>query len=674
MQQEILQVYQQYPWASEVTMSTLSNSMKKTVSHTKIASVIQASFLSSAAKQQMIDALDSENASDENLSTSTTDMWKNLTNVSESIVANNVNGMEALADLQEQMVKAGEELELGGKINTLIDAIGRRTGRYGRGLARLGKKATSGAGMAAAMSAGVGIFVARLISSQGKLIMNMIELGLASDSMRNLDKLRQDSALLGLGFDKYAKVLQISADLATTSNKDAVTGAVEFGQFVRKYVNDESVNKFGLKTGQFTEAIAITADALYRSNQITSLNPQAQEKIINVFTTNQQIALGLAEATGRNRSTMLDELERQRGNQERNLSMTQNSEEYIKMFGEQAFLNLDESADALLALIANDFGSDSELYRQMESTINASVFNIKYDQTAINDITPEFAQLLMEIGGGTESMVVDMLDRMLRGEIDKQDMAVRYSELVKKVDERGREAKRRGPNADPISESAKDVMNVAITVNETVKNITPERLQEIIDSVDENVEVAGESVEVIDEFQKAYLTTLEAFTPTISNMDAVMDLFYGVGDFVLKVSRYFGLSSSHSDAVEKMREEAKAIPQDVIVYDVGTSEYNNQPVEMRISPNGPITGNSIATYLAMRRSMLSNDSINESSNEDLTERKRALAELTEELQEEADDATDETILEQLRQRMRIIEAQTTRISQKIAEREQEGAM
>ena len=49
---------------------------------------------------------------------------------------------------------------------------------------------------------------------------------------------------------------------------------------------------------------------MYKSNTISSLDRDAQDKIVQVFTTTQNIALGLVIVTGENRSKLLQQLER----------------------------------------------------------------------------------------------------------------------------------------------------------------------------------------------------------------------------------------------------------------------------------------------------------------------------------------------------------------------------
>ena len=678
--QEIYNIYSEYPWASELTATRMA---KATSNAPQTRARIAGLFASSASKQafdSLLTSFQRGEAAQRQEQKSQDRLNNALDDTTKAIMASNVDGLGAMASLIEKTTEAASELALGDRLENGMGAMQRSNNRFLKGLGFLGEGAVKIAGSTAGVAAGLGTFAAAFVNSQDKLIKTMIDVGLADGNMTNMTMLRQRAATLGMGFDEFGKLLQVSSNLTATSSENAMQGALKFGDMAKSIASNKEINKFGMRTNDLAFALATTADALYKSNQISSLDANAQKKIIEAFTTTNEIALGLATTTGENRSKLLNELDQQRQDQILNTNFTAAREEYIQQFGEENFDNFTEGMRMYLANMANTFGRDSALYLEIEKTLKAASFDIGVDQNIVNNITPELVQLMNEIGGGLLNEFIDQGNSILAGQTDEQGAIISSSRILGIVTEAANN-RRREVSVDPITMAANQTMNIAIVANEKLKDITFEELATASTDATAAANVADNAINIIDDLAITFRQTLEAITPGIDTLDATLDTTYFVGDLAIQVMNFARMGFGFDPSTETMRDiQAKmgrAEVRDVVVYQPGTSEYENLPASMRITPDGPITARSIAMHQAVTGTMLTNEQIQQSSRSELQTRVDDLREKVAEARQQLDSGVNvesgmpeflsDSEISALKQAERILNEQITKITAQIAE-------
>ena len=626
MQQEILDIYQQYPWASDITAEQIASSVASGPdSRRKIAMSIT-SAISPAALKHMTDELNKQKRSEKKESQAKKDLANAMGGAQRAIMVQNVDGLGAMTGLFEQLATAASELGVGDAIGGAFGGLAGSRNKIIKGIGNIGQGATEVASSTLGIAAGVGTFVATFINSQDKLLKTMIDVGLADANMELLTGLRRDAMSLGMGFDEYAKVLQVSSNLIGAGHDSAIQGASIFGELANNIARDDSINKFGYRTSELTMRLATTADALYRSNQINTLDAKAQEKIINLFTTTNEIALGLATTTGENRMKLLDELETQRQDVDLNTSFAIAQNQYVAERGPEAFENLKNSSTMYLATLASRFGKDSPMYQEIEKTMKAAIYDLNYDQNVINNMTPELVQLFNEVGGGALQEFIRQGNELLAGETTQEDAVVSSSRLLGIFSDRFDDGIRRFASVDPITNAAANAMAAAKVANDAAKDITLSELQDSIDEGTDAVDEASKAIKAIDDTAIALMTTLEAIMPGIDTMDGALDLVYGAMDFteklIMALSKLMGMDNSRGQrTVNEIRKQIKdARIKDVTIYERGSKEYNESNELMRITPTGDITALSFQNYMTTTRDFLSDTTIGSANRDTLTDR------------------------------------------------------
>lgn len=626
MQEEILDIYQQYPWASELTADQIASAIASGPDSRKKIAMSITSAISPAALQHMSDELNKQKRSEKKESQSKKDLANAMSGAQRAIMVQNVDGLGAMTGLFEQLATAASELGVGNAVGGAFSSLTGSKNKIIKGIGNIGSGVADVASSTIGMAAGVATFVATFINSQDKLLKTMIDVGLADANMELLTGLRRDAASLGMGFDEYAKVLQVSSNLIGAGHDSAIQGATIFGELANTVSRDDSINKFGYRTSELTLRLATTADALYRSNQISSLDAKAQQKIISLFTTTNEIALGLATTTGENRMKLLDELETQRQDVELNTSFALAQEQYVNENGQTAFNNLRNSSQMYLASLASRFGKDSTMYQEIEKTFKAAIYDINFDQNIINNMTPELVQLFNEIGGGSLQEFINQGNEMLAGVTTQEGAIIDTSKLLGILSNRFDDGIRRFASVDPVTNAAANAMAAAKVANDAAKDISLDELQDSILEGASSIDEASIAIKAIDDTAIALTTTLEAILPGIDTMDETLDLVYGAMNFTEKLlsalGKFMGMDNSRGQRkvadIKKQIEES--LIKDVTIYEPGSSEYNSADPLMRKTPTGDITALSYQTYITTTRDFLSDTALETADTNTLSDR------------------------------------------------------
>ena len=268
MQDEIFNISQTYPWASEYTANALANELD---GNAQTRMYIAGLFAKSVSKTAYVDLLqDFKKLASARAKEARADdaLIDSLKGANKTMTASNVDGLGAIAGFATEVSKAADELNIANNAADWIQKGTRSRNRFLRGLSAVGAGATRFAGSALGTATGISAFAATFINAQDKLIKTMIDIGLADSNVHNMTLLRSDAARLGMGFNEYSKLLQISANITASTGETAITGAIQLGEMTYRIANDKEVNKFGMRTSEVATTIASLAEQLYKSNQI----------------------------------------------------------------------------------------------------------------------------------------------------------------------------------------------------------------------------------------------------------------------------------------------------------------------------------------------------------------------------------------------------------------------
>lgn len=688
MQDEVFNIAQTYPWASEYTANALAEELD---GNAQTRMYIAGLFTQSVSKTAYTDLLqDFKKLASAKSKEKTADdaFYDSLKGATKSLSMSNVDGLGSIANFATEMGKAADELGVATTAAGWIDRATKNSNRVFRGLGSMASGATRFAGSALGVGTGISAFAATFINAQDKLIKNMIDIGLADSNVSNMTQLRRDAASLGMGFDEYSKMLQVSANITASTGETAIEGAIELGKITRAIANDKNVNMFGMRTSEVSTTIASLAEQLYNSNQISSLDNTAKDKIIDVFKTTQSIALALATTTGINRKEMLAQLEQMRTDEELKTTFAIEQENYIKEYGQESFNNFKESTETYLAFLASTMGQDSPIYAATEATLKAAAHDISYDREILNNMTDEMRLLLQEIGPDTFQMFVDQTNNILSGKTTAEQAVVDGSELLNSIATAG-QTRRRLFSYDPLTQAANATMTRAQLTLDSARDITLPKLQQMIDGSIENTQFADDSIKTIDNMSIAMMTTLEAMLPGLDTMDATLDAAYYAGEVASGIIRFVMETVGYQDYGNTLGEIEKRVdeivPTDMVLYEVGTEEYNAAPAGMRSTPNGPITATSFSAYQAATSTMLTTQQIKTSTSNTLQERLGQLQETLTDLNERTESGLNNpnsrarTSLSDARKKQlmhmeRLVEEQIARITEQLSDMSQSEAM
>lgn len=666
MRELINAIYQQYPWAGENTASKMAASFRKNRVDRGLISVATAGMLSKSAADEMSRALTEEARAEaeENIAVRAA---ADTIGDSAKIIMSDTDGLGAITDLQNRLAPAVDELAGG-----LGNAIGNFTRSMPKPLRLLGKGAEAGlkfGGKAQLFAAGVSGFLATLIKTQNELITAMIEIGIADKNMQEMDKIRRDAALLGMNYKEYATILQVTSDLTASGTENVLDGAIRFGNLANRVAKDETVNRFGMRTKDVTQILAATADNLYKNNQINALTPEAEEKIIKTFAVTQEIALALATATGTNRQELLSQIEAQRTDKELQFSFDLNRKNFIDKYGEEAFDNLQNGSTTFLATIASQFGEDSDLYKQVKQVTDAAVYDIGLDQDVRNNMTEELIMMFNQIRNGSGPLFIENMNAMLTGAMSPSEAVAFAAQLTKTISDAGDLGNRNYAGVDPSIDAANRTMDIAQgKITKNFKQITPEGIQKILDEQAVYVDNADNAIQLVDDFAKTYTQILELLTPTMGSTDAVVDVIYGVAGMVTKVAEFFNTGATYSvQKLDELLNKEFNRQTDMVVYDVGSTQWNNNDPAMRITPDGPITAQSIVNYIANKQTMWNNTIITSKSDDELRDRIEALQELKNDAEQKANTTQNQGKVDSLRHQIRLFEERIATITNELVQ-------
>jgi len=689
MQEIINAVYQQYPWASEATATDIANNIGRGPANRRKIALAITNAVNPAGVAELDRLLKGQIQSEKKQAKAKSEFTREMQGAQRAVMTQNVDGLGAMTGLFEKLAGAASELGVGGAAAGAFGKLGGSRNKLISGLGQVGRGATEVVGSSLGIAAGIGTFVAAFINGQDKLLKTMIDIGLADYNMENMTQLRNDAASLGMGFNEYAKVLQVSANLIGAGHDSAMQGATIFSEMATRVARDESVVKFGYRTSELTMRLAQTADALYKSNQINKLDAGAEEKILRVFQTTQAIALGLATTTGENRSKLLDELENQRQDVELNTSFQLAQQQFVEQNGQQAFDNLRNGTQMYLANIASRFGKDSPMYAEIEKTVKAAVYDINYDQNIMNNITPELAQMFNEIGGGALNAFIEQGNNLLAGNTDEAQSVVDASSLLGILSDQFDQGLRRFASVDPITNAAAQAMAAAKVANDAAKDISLVELKDMIDESTGAVGVADESIVAIDNAAIALTTTLEAIMPGIDTMDGALDMVYATMGFTASMidalTAILGIdgTDAKSQLDDIMEAVEKGTTTDAVIYQRGSKEYNRQSSLLRLTPDGDITARSYENFINTTRTFMSDSAIGSADRDTLTDRVSSLTEMKAEVNNRLANRdgernaqgriTGRPLTQQeialYNQQLRILDEQITKVNKRIADQE-----
>ena len=186
------------------------------------------------------------------------------------------------------------------------------------------------------------------------------------------------------------------------------------------------------------------------------------------------------------------------------------SKKYIEERGETAFTNMKLSSQMFLANLSSTFGNNP-LVAEIEKALKAAAFDLNYDQTVVNNLSPELVQMLNEAGPGALQMITKAMDNILQGNTTQEQAVVDVSQFIGLLSDRFDDGIRRHSSVDPITENVAKVLPT--TANDLAKNITLTDVQGFLETNEEGVKASSEAIKAVIR-SIALTTTLEAI-PTV---------------------------------------------------------------------------------------------------------------------------------------------------------------
>ena len=528
LQEQMNNIFAQYPWASEETAEKLAKlSTRNSIKTTALAMAIQGLLGQSGADK--LKATIADTVSELKKSSADTRSRINRAKGYADRLGNIGGGMSGLDAITELTAAGAEALSAG------AGGIASMTSKFpGVSLAMKGASWVTG-GIAA--TAGIAAVFSKLISQQEKELRSMIDLGLVLSDQNNYTELRDSATSIGMNLTDYAGVMAGTSAMLTGTGETMAAGSGKLYNFLTNADHVSRVKDFGYSPKLLSIAMADEANSLYKLNQINEFNDVEQARVVKSFETANKVGLYLADTMGGRRQELMDARNLIRENQDFKQAMLQNQDFYTEEYGEGAVDNI-RSFNETFAMMSGMLGD--ELGNELVEVMGRMANNIQYDQSPINDMNAALIEKLNKLGPGVMEQFVSMATAGNTNKIQAPEDTI--TEMKKMI-----ELIRNSPmlqGLDPDTLAVEAIRATALTIEDSVFEGSPATIRENLNAMVDKIDGADDSIEMVGEMSKAFLKVQHQITPGFGSTGAVMKVLGdSVDGFASVWSSVFGLDN-----------------------------------------------------------------------------------------------------------------------------------
>ena len=566
-QQQIDLIYQQYPWATEITLEKVSSSM--TINNSTMAMIAAVLGKKDAASIRALSA-DAEEAED--LVTASGEATVKATKVAGgamNVIMKSSDPVNATAELAHEAAKIMANAGIG------VSNMGAGMGKWASGL----KMVARHAGTPLVVATGMGIIFAKLLTEQEKQARQLIDFGAVVSDVDHWTNLRFATRDLGMGLKDFTDLMAESKPFLVQAEENLFEGALRLAEFAKEIDQDKTFRDFGMGIQDQTRFIAQEIQTFYQLGELTSMNEVGRKRVIDSYRSANNLALFTGDVFGMQREEALRLRDEARNNVDLRVGLLQNKAFIEKTYGEQASKNISDATGLVRVLNEQLFGAD--FAGAMESVITGFVGDISFDQTAANNISKTMIETLQGAPGASEALI-DLVEKIGTGQFKTEAETVdAYKKFFKLIRDVPFKVTAGDPNLEALNAllaSAKTAAGAEEFLMSDTDTLTSGYYANLADNADTSIEVMNNMAIAFQEMQ-------ELLTPGFGSMATGFRTLSGsLMRFGRGVSKLFHGDEQGDNRFETFWEEHRASIHDKRLSQIneGNVVSNVQIVEMQI--------------------------------------------------------------------------------------------
>ena len=566
-QQQIDLIYQQYPWATEITLEKVSSSM--TINNSTMAMIAAVLGKKDAASIRELSS-DAEDAEDTvTKSGKATVKSIKIAGGAMNTIMKGSDPVNATAELAHEAAKIMANAGIG------LSNMGAGMGKWASGL----KMVARHAGTPLVVATGMGIIFAKLLTEQEKQARQLIDFGAVVSDIDHWTKLRFATRDLGMGLKDFNDLMAESKPFLVQAEENLFEGALRLAEFAKEIDQDKTFKDYGMGIQDQTRFITQEIQTLYQLGEITEMNAAGRKRVIDSYRSANNLALFTGDVFGMQREEALRLRDEARNNVDLRVGLLQNKAFIEKTYGEQASKNISDATGIVRVLNEQLFGAD--FAGAMEGVISGFVGDISFDQTAANNISKTLIETLQGAPGASEALI-NLVEKIGTGQFKNEAETVdAYKKFFKLIKDVPFKVTAGDPNLEALNAllaSAKTAAGAEEFLMSDTDTLTSGLYADRADMSDTSIEVMNNMAIAFQEMQ-------ELLTPGFGSMATGFRTLSGsLMKFGRGVSKLFHGEEQGDNRFETFWEEHRASIHDKRLSQIneGNVVSNVQIVEMQI--------------------------------------------------------------------------------------------
>ena len=549
MQEEIDQILQKYPWATEAQIQTLSELRKdSTILSASLATVLREMAKGpDANKEEMQKSFDKVSKEVEKAFKADTkglkglkdDFFETLTSTTKPFSANEaVDTFErnreikaAAAELSQDMMGSGNKITRG----------------FGKAIGFAGRYLNAGTIGLTALAATV-----RMILGHGKQLNTFTDMGATSgpEILKTLDQLKRTANSQMGSLDAYMKATsEFNYTFAGLSN-NVTEGQMAFQSFLARanFIEKQTgFGDFGKDLDQFAHALAQEADLLNKINGINQLDSMGRLATFNAFKDSRNIIFALAGTFGDQVSALEEERAKRLNDVDALFAFQQSIFNRVDEYGNNEVVNQRNSYDAFLMMLKQIPGLDPGMLDQIDKALLNAIANSRRE-LQLDELPADVRVVLEQFNTNNSDGLLGIMEDILANPQGGLDTMKQTAKVIKDIrsfisSDAGAGVIDIGPAMSPFRQFAFGMMSIKDSDLTDLMNLTEESFKTInkrVDGFDNAIDAADRIRQMKGDFANAFTVTFR-----------LSEIFARIANFL------FGLAESpdFDSAVKKINSQ-----------------------------------------------------------------------------------------------------------------------
>lgn len=573
MQEEIDQILQKYPWATEAQIASFSQIKKDSTILSASLSVVLKEMAKgpNANKETLKDSFDKVSkevesgfkADTKGLKGLKNDFFETLTSATKPFSANEaVDTLErnreikaATAELSQDMMGSGNKITRG----------------FGKAIGFAGRYLNAGTIGLAALAATI-----RMVLAHSKQLNTFTDMGATSgpEILKTLDQLKRTANSQMGSLEAYMKATsEFNYTFAGLSN-NVTEGQLAFQSFLARanfIERHTGFGDFGKDLDQFAHALAEEADLLNKINGINQLDSQGRVATFNAFKSSRNIIFALSGTFGEQVSKLEEERAKRLNDVDAVFAFQQSIFNKIDGYGNNEVLKQRESYDAFLGLLNQIPGLDPAMIAQLDKSLLLAIQNSKRE-LELDELPADIRVVLEQFNTNNKDGLLGIMENIIanpQGGLQTMKDTAKVIQDIRKFisSDAGAGVIDLGPVMAPFRQFAFGMMSIKDSDLNDLRNITAESYKTInkrVDGFDNAIDAADRIRQMKGDFANAFTVSFR-----------LSEIFARIANFL------FGLAESpdFEGSVKKINKQVNSA-------NLGASVKTNKSGDIAVASDG----------------------------------------------------------------------------------------